>query len=114
VVFRTLLKAKFNLNAEEFGKVFTLPALGSMFGALSFAMIQPKIPIRALLVGIPGAALTMLLVAQMPTPLSAAVVMAFAGFFMYLTFAAITVSMQLEVDEDYRGRVSSVIGLCFV
>ncbi|MGE0763039.1 MAG: MFS transporter [Bdellovibrionales bacterium] len=114
VVFRTFLKAKFNLDAQTFGLVFTLPSLGSMTGALSFAVIQPKVPIRALLVGIPGAAATTFLVPHMPTPMSAAWVMALAGFFMYLTFASITVSLQLEVEERFRGRVGSVIGLCFV
>lgn len=114
VVFRTYMKVKFNLDAQEFGYLFTLPALGSMTGALSFALIQPKVPIRALMFGVPGAALTMLAVPFLPSPWLAAISMAFAGFFMYLTFASLTVSLQLELQEEFRGRVSSVVGLCFV
>lgn len=114
VVFRTYMKVRFNLNAEEFGFMFTLPALGSMTGALSFALIQPKEPIKALLFGVPGAGGTLVLVPLMPTPLAAGLMMALTGFFMYLTFASLTVSLQLELHDDFRGRVSSVIGLCFM
>jgi len=114
VVFRTYMKVKFNLDAQQFGFLFTLPALGSMMGALTFAAVQPKVPIKALRIGVPGAALMMLLVPQLPTALSAAIAMAFSGFFMYLTFASLTVSLQLELDDEFRGRVSSVVGLCFV
>src|SRR6185295_3163626 len=103
VVFRTYIKIRFNLDAAQFGYIFTLPALGSMTGALSFAVIKPKAPIKALIAGVPGATLMVLLVSFMPTPLSAAITMAFAGFFMYLTFASLNVSMQLEIDEAYRG-----------
>ncbi len=114
VVFRTFMKVRFNLNAEEFGFLFTLPALGSMAGALSFAILKPKRPIRALLLGVPGAGAMLMLVPIMPTPLAAGLAMAFSGFFMYLTFASLTVSLQLDLEEGFRGRVSSVIGLCFV
>jgi MFS family permease len=44
----------------------------------------------------------------------ATMAMSLAGFFMYLNLAGLTVSMHLEVDESYRGRMSSVIGLGFV
>ncbi|MBX7231647.1 MAG: MFS transporter [Bdellovibrionales bacterium] len=114
VVFRTYIQKKFSLNAEQFGYTFTLPALGSMAGALSFTLIQPKKPLKTLLIGIPGATLAMILVPFAPSASLAAVDMAFAGFFMYLTFASLTVSIQLEVQEEFRGRLSSVIGLCFV
>ncbi len=114
VVFRTYMKVKFNLDAQQFGFLFTLPALGSMMGALTFAAVQPKVPIRALRIGVPGAGIMMLLVPQLPTALAAAIAMAFSGFFMYLTFASLTVSLQLELADEFRGRVSSVVGLCFV
>lgn len=114
VVFRSFMKVKFQLNANEFGFLFTLPALGSMTGALSFAVLKPKEPIRALMTGVPGVGLMVMVVPLMPTPFLAGLSMAVAGFFIYLTFASLTVSLQLEVDEDFRGRLSSVIGLCFV
>src|SRR5690606_28568074 len=48
VVFRTYVQTKFNLTAEEFGYIFTLPSLGSMMGALSFTFVKPTTPIKAL------------------------------------------------------------------
>jgi MFS family permease len=39
--------------------------------------------------------------------------MTLAGFGLYLSFASLTVSMHLEVQEEYRGRLSSVIGMGF-
>lgn len=114
VVFRTYLQKRFQLDAEQFGYIFTFPAVGSMIGALSFAVIQPRQPIRALLFGVPGTAFFMTGVPLMQEPYSAAILMSLSGFFMYLTFAALTVSAQLEVAEKFRGRISSMIGLCFV
>jgi MFS family permease len=53
-VFRVFVQKKFDLEAAEFGHVFSVAALGSMTGALSFAAIKPAKPIRALWVGIPS------------------------------------------------------------
>ncbi len=114
VVFRTYVQHRFQLEAEQFGYIFTLPAIGSMTGALIFAVIKPKQPIRSLMLGIPGVTVMMFLVTAMPSALLAATCMGFAGFFMYLSFASLTVSAQIEMDDRFRGRVSSVIGLCFV
>lgn len=112
-VFRAFLVEKFQLDENEFGQVVSVAALGSMCGALSFAVIKPVRPIRALLFGVP---LTFTLVMAMPwipnLPLASAA-MALTGFGLYLTFASLTVSMQLEVDERFRGRLSSVVGLGF-
>lgn len=114
VVFRTYIKGKFALDAEQFGYVFTWPALGSMLGALSFTFIKPQKPLKSLFLGIPMATLTMIGLTYTNSIVLASALMSFTGFFMYLNFAALTVSMHLEVAEDYRGRMSSLIGMCFV
>ncbi len=114
VVFRAYLKHKFHLEADEFGYVFAVPAIGSMAGALSFAVLKPVKPLRALRYGLPGVAVFVALIPLATTPLLSAILMGFAGFALYLSFASLTVSMQLDVDEVYRGRLSAVIGLCFV
>lgn len=114
VVFRAYLKHKFHLEADEFGYIFSVPAIGSMAGALSFAVLKPVKPLRALRYGLPGVAIFVALVPLATTPSASAVLMGFAGFALYLSFASLTVSMQLDVAETYRGRMSSVIGLCFV
>ncbi len=114
VVFRTLVQKKFDLDAEQFGFVFTLPALGSMIGALSFTALKPKRPIRALSLGVPGTIAGALLVPWAPTAALASLAMTFTGFFMYLSLASLTVSLHLQVEEEFRGRLGAIIGLGFM
>lgn len=112
-VLRIYVYQKFDLNSQQFGTVFTFAALGSMGGALSFAIFQPKHPIRALWFGVPMVFIMLMLLPLLPTLWLTVAAMTVAGFALYLTFASLTVSMHLAVDEKYRGRMSSVIGLGF-
>jgi MFS family permease len=112
-VFRAYVQTRFNLNAQEFGHVFSFPALGSMCGALSFAVLKPKEPIRALFFGVPLVFTLLVLMPWMPDLTTTVAAMSFTGFGVYLAFASLTVSMHLEVEEQYRGRLGSVIGLGF-
>jgi hypothetical protein len=112
-VFRVYVYKKFNLSSGEFGTVFSFPALGSMSGALSFAIFQPKKPIRALWVGVPLVFVMLMILPLLPTLWLTVGAMSLTGFGLYLTFASLTVSMHLEVEEKFRGRMSSVIGLNF-
>ncbi len=114
VVFRTYVQHKFSLNAEQFGYVFTLPSLGSMFGAFAFMIVKPRRPIMALFFGVPMASLGMLALTYTTSITQASLAMALTGFCMYLSFASLTVSMHLEVLEEFRGRLGSLIGLCFI
>lgn len=113
VVFRVYVQQKFSLNAHEFGEVFTFPALGSMAGALAFTVVKPKAPIRSLWFGIPLVVIMLVLMPFIPDLATTVAAMSLTGFGLYLTFAALTVSMHLEVDNAYRGRMGSVIGLGF-
>jgi MFS family permease len=112
-VFRVYVTRKFQLDAKSFGEVFSFPALGSMCGALSFAVFKPRAPIRVLIFGVPLVFVTLLTVPFMATLGLTVAAMSLTGFATYLTFASLTVSMQLDVEEEYRGRLSSVIGLGF-
>lgn len=112
-VFRAYVQGKFSLDAQQFGAVFSFPAMGAMCGALSFAVLKPAQPIRALLIGVPMTFVFLSMVPWLPGLWTTVAAMTIAGFGLYLTFASLTVSMQLEVDEGYRGRLSSVIGLGF-
>lgn len=114
VVFRTYIKKKFGLEADEFGFVFTFPAMGSMFGAFAFTALRPKKPILALRLGVPMAAFLFALVPFMPTLTLTTIMMGIGGFFTYLSFASLTVSLHLEVAEEYRGRLASLIGMSFI
>jgi MFS family permease len=113
VIFRVFVQRKFNLNAEEFGQVFSFPAMGSMAGALTFAALQPRTPWRLLLIGVPLVVGMLLIMPWMPNLSLTVATMTLAGYGLYLTFSSLTLSMQLDVDDAYRGRLSSVIGMGF-
>lgn len=112
-VFRVYVQDKFQLDQSAFGQAFAFPALGSMLGALTFTILKPQEPIRALWLGVPLVVIMLLLLPAATTlPLTIAA-MSLIGYGLYLTFASLTISMQLDVEESYRGRLSSVIGLGF-
>ena len=113
VIFRVYVQKKFALDAKAFGEVFSLPALGSMMGALSFTAVQPREPIRALWFGVPLLFVMLLIMPWLHSLPTTVACMTVVGFALYLIFASLTVSMQLEVDDAFRGRLSSVIGLGF-
>lgn len=113
VVFRVYVQKKFHLDAQEFGTVFSFPAMGSMAGALTFAIFKPRRPMRALLFGVPLVIVTLLAIPWLPDLQSTVLAMSLTGFGLYLSFASLTVSMQLEVEDRYRGRLSAVVGMGF-
>ena len=114
VIFRTYVREKFQLSSGEFGYVFSLPAMGALAGTLVFALWKPKTPIHTLRLSIPCLLVGYTLVPLMPTVTATAGTMMITGFFSYLTFASLTITMHLEVEEDFRGRIGSVIGLGFL
>lgn len=113
VVFRSFLKEKFHLPASQFGYLFSFPGLGAMVGALYFTLAALKRPSKNLIVGIPALILTLLCVRTVPSPLLAAVLLGFTGFFIYLCVASLTQSMHLATPDDYRGRLGALITLGF-
>lgn len=113
VVLRTFASKAFDLDASEFGKLFMFPAMGSVMGSIFFAFWKPKEPLSAVKVGFPLTFLFYQLVVWAPTWQTAAALMCAMGFSAYLMFAALTVGLQLDVEEDYRGRVSALVGLAF-
>ncbi|MCB0391889.1 MAG: MFS transporter [Bdellovibrionales bacterium] len=114
VVFRTYMKLKFNLNADEFGYVFAFPAAGAMMGSLMFAAIKPKKPVNALKIAIPFVVLFMWIIPHFNSLNPSVFAMTFLGFFTYLCFASLTVSLHLFVKEEYRGRMGALIGISFI
>ena len=113
VIFRSYLTARFHLTSAQFGGLFMFPAMGSMAGAISLAIFQPKFPLRALAYGVPLAIVGICLVPFCPTTLASGLAMSAAGFGLYLSLASLTVSVHLSVEEEYRGRVSSILGMAF-
>lgn len=114
VVFRSYFAQKFELNGEQFGYLFMYPAAGSFFGAMAFMLLKPKDPLGMLKYGVPVAFVGTLITGLAPTVLTAGLAMASVGFATYLCFASLTVSVQLEVKDAYRGRLSAVVNLGFI
>lgn len=112
-IFRVYIQKQFNLTGAEFGTVFMFPALGSMLGALTFAATQPRNPLSALLLGIPAVVVGLLAMPFLNSLTLATVCMTVIGFALYLSFASLTVSMQVDVEDRFRGRMSSVIQMGF-
>lgn len=114
VVFRTYFAKKFDLDGEGFGFLFMFPAVGSLLGALSFAGIKPRFPLKMLRIGIPLAFFAVIGLVFVDDQKWAAVTMAIMGYATYLSLASLTVSSQLAVEEHFRGRLSAVINFGFL
>lgn len=112
-VLRTFSVSKFGLSSDEFGQVFMYPALGSVLGSIGFAVWKPSNPMSAVKIGIPLTFMFYFLLPNASSVFVLCVLMSLMGFSAYLMFAAITVGLQLEVEEEFRGRVSSLIGFAF-
>lgn len=112
-VLKTFVTTRFGLDSQEFGNLFMFPAMGSMLGSLGFAVWKPKNPVVAVKLGIPLVTFFFQVVSFSPSIIFAGVSMACMGFSSYLMFAALTLGMQLDVKEEYRGRVSALTGLAF-
>lgn len=114
VVFRTFIQKKFALDSDAFAYVFMFPAIGSFLGALTFTFLKPQNPLRVLKFSIPFATMMLFAVTHATRIDFTTLFMSLAGYSIYLSFASLTVSLQLEVREAYRGRLSSMIGMGFV
>lgn len=113
LVFRSYLKHRFLLSAEEFGYLFAFPAMGAMTGAVYLTLAALQKPIRNLLYGVPLLVASIMLIPSLHSPSMVAVMLALAGFFSYLNVASITQSLHLETPDDYRGRLGAIFTLCF-
>jgi len=114
VIFRTFIAEKFDLSAEQFGYVFTWPALGAALGSVSIAVLKPQKPLRALLLGVPLTTMSMVAVTFAQNLFVTCVLMGICGLSVFLSFVSLTMSLHLDVEEDFRGRMSSLIGMGFL
>lgn len=113
VTFRIYVKDMFHVTSEQFSYIFMGPALGALVGAMTFALIKPQKPIQWLRLGIP---LFILSTTTIPTyhnlPFTV-LSMTFAGFAAFFSFSALTVHLQLYIQDGFRGRLTSMILLGF-
>lgn len=113
-VLRTYVPVKFGLDAEAYGWVFSFPAVGSLLGALTFAIWKPKNPSSTLWLGIPLTVSFLFAIPWATSPQMVSFFMSVMGFGSYLMMAALTVSLHLTVINEYRGRLSALIGIAFL
>lgn len=114
VIMRTYLKHKFELSSEEFGLIFSAPALGSTAAAIFFIMAKFRNPLIVLKYSIPAICCTYIALTLIDSIGATTAILGIGGFFSYLNFASLTHSMHLTVHDDYRGRMGALIGLGFL
>ena len=113
VVFRSYLKFRFDLDGDDFGFLFSFPAAGSMAGAIIFIFARFKDPIRNLRFAVPLLILAVGLMPLVPNTAWAAALLVIVGLCQYFTVNSTTQSLHFQIDEAYRGRLGSIIALCF-
>ena len=117
LVFTTLrihVKELYNLNARDFGLVFSVPGIGALTGSLSFLFLSPKNPLKVLPWGVIGIVLFLVGIAESQSlPLTIAFLLLFS-ISLFLSLSSLLVTVQLTVDNEIRGRVSALVGLAFV
>lgn len=113
VVLRAYIKFKFKLSGEEFSYLWAVAASGSALAAVSVTLFQPKAPVRGLFIGIPLAVVSVIGLRWTNDLFATGLTLFVTGFSVYLCFASLTISLNLVVDEEYRGRLGSVMTLGF-
>ena len=111
---RVLVQHRFGLTGREFGLVFAAPGVGSLLGSLTFLIWSPPNPLKAYPVSSLALIVCLVLVAEASTIPLMVGALAMFSFAMYFSLTALTVTLQLRIDNDIRGRISAVIGMAFV
>ncbi|HEX4925372.1 MAG TPA: MFS transporter [Bdellovibrionales bacterium] len=112
--FRVYLQKKFALDAKGFGLVFSFPGMGALLGSLTFLLTSPKNPLKVLPFGIIGVCLTLAVIPLFDTLIPTIAAVTIFSFCMFLSISSLTVTTQLTIDNQYRGRISALVGMGFV
>ena len=112
-VVRVFLQKEFGLTAQQYGLGMAVAGIGALVGSLSFLIWSPKNPIKALPYGVTGLVLFFVLLSRATTYHSAVAILALMSVSMNLTMSALMVTVQLKVEDRFRGRVSALIGMSF-
>jgi predicted MFS family arabinose efflux permease len=101
-------------NEAGFGVLMSFMGVGSLFGALFIAAVSKSGPKRYVLYIVPlivGALL--IVVGYTNTYVFTALALAVTGFFFVAYSSNANSTMQLNTEDEYRGRVMSVYSLVF-
>lgn len=112
--FRVYLQKKFALDAKGFGLVFSFPGMGALMGSLTFLLTSPKQPLKVLPFGIIGVCISLGIIPVVDSLAMTIAAITFFSFCMFLSISSLTVTTQLTIDNQYRGRISALVGMGFV
>lgn len=112
-VIRVFFQNEFHLTAAQFGTTMAISGIGALLGSLVFLVWSPKNPIRTLPYGILGIVLSLIALSQTRDFNTALMIQGLFSISMNLTMSALMVTLQLKVQDEFRGRVSALIGMNF-
>jgi MFS family permease len=115
VLVPTLAKQVFHLDATEYGFLMSLMGLGALTGSLFLAVVSYKGVKHFYLFG--GAfmlGVTLLLTGLIKNLYVVSLLTTLSGFFMVMFLNTANTLIQMETDEQFRGRVMSIYSLIFL
>ena len=115
VLVPTLAKQVFHLGATEYGFLMSLMGLGALTGSLFLAVVSYKGVKHFYLFG--GAfmlGVTLLLTGLIKNLYVVSLLTALSGFFMVMFLNTANTLIQMETEEQFRGRVMSIYSLIFL
>ncbi len=110
---RILLKDRFHLNSHDFGLVFAVPGIGALIGSLCFLVLKPSNPLKVLPIGTWGTVIFLFVLANTTSLSANLLALMFFSISLFFTLSALLVTVQVRVENHFRGRVSALIGMAF-
>ena len=114
VLVPTFAKIELGRSASGYGFLMTAMGIGSLVAALTLAVKSGKGPSRLRLYGgAAGTCVALLLCGLQRSYVLSCVLLGIVGFCTISFTASTNATIQLESDDEYRGRVMSVYALVF-
>ncbi len=103
-----------HMNEAGFGYLMSFMGVGSLFGAVFVASFSRSEPKRVILRAVPVVVgLLLILIAFTDTFILTGLALAVTGFFFVMFSSSSNSALQLNTDNEHRGRVMSIYTLVF-
>lgn len=114
VLVPVFIKEILNLPETYFGLTISIMGIGSLLGSLTTASLSKNGPSQAVLSYFPLViGLALIFASFVNHYLLLGIILSISGFFFIIFSSTINTSIQLNLDNQYRGRVMSVYALVF-
>lgn len=114
VLVPVFIKEILNLPETYFGLTISIMGIGSLLGSLTTASLSKNGPSQAVLSYFPLViGLALISASFVNHYLLLGIILSISGFFFIIFSSTINTSIQLNLDNQYRGRVMSVYALVF-